>query len=99
MWPLVSNAGSYLGEGLKWGFTNIGVPLFSTWAARKLVGNSGSRGQSSTSPTRGTSNPVVDASPGTINTNDSNRSDTSANSTLLIGAVALIAVVMISKKK
>ena len=96
MWPL-STVTSYVGEGLKWGVTNIGVPLFSTWAAKELVG-SGSQKQSA-SPTRNVANPVVDASPGTINTNDSNRSATSVNSTLLIGAVALIAVVMISKKK
>lgn len=99
MWPLVSTAGSYVGEGLKWGITNIGVPLFSTWAAKELVGGSGPQQQSAAAPTRNVAHPVTDASPGTINTKDSNRSDTSVNSTLMIGAVALIAVVMISKKK
>ena len=96
MWPIVTNAASYVGEGLKWGVTNIGVPLFTTWATTEVIKATRDKPQA---PTRSTSNPVVDASPGTINTNDSNRSATNANSTLLIGAVALIAVVMVSKKK
>ena len=83
---------------LGWGVKTIGVPLFTTWATGEIMGNSKPQPSSSSAPTR-TATPVRDSAPGTINTKDGNTSATSSQNTLIIGAVALVAVVMLVKKK
>ena len=75
---------------VKWSAVNIGAPLL----VNKLVG--GSRPVASTTST---ANPVRDSSPGTVNTNGGNSNAASSQNTLISGAVALVAVRMLVKKK
>jgi hypothetical protein len=76
---------------VKWGVVNIGAPLL----VNKLVG--GSRPAAPAAAT--TANPVRDSSPGTVNTSGGNSDAASSQNTLIIGAVALVAVIMLVKKK
>jgi len=74
---------------VKWTAVNIGAPLL----VNKLVG-----GSKPTAPTTSTANAVRDSAPGTVNTNGNSDANISQN-TLIIGAVALVAVIMLVKKK
>ena len=75
---------------VKWGVVNIGAPLL----VNKLVGGSKPAASAAT-----TANPVRDSSPGTVNTNGGNSDANVSQNTLIIGAVALVAVIMLVKKK
>ena len=75
---------------VKWSAVNIGAPLL----VNKLVGGSKPAVSAAT-----TANPVRDSSPGTVNTNGGNSNAASSQNTLIIGAVALVAVIMLVKKK
>lgn len=83
---------------VKFGVTNIGAPLLTNWATNKLVGTPNLK-VSTLNPTAPAANVVRDSAPGTINTNGGNSDANISQNTLIIGAVALIAVIMLVKKK
>ena len=82
----------------KFGVTNIGAPLLTNWATNKLVGTPNLK-VSTLNPTAPAANVVRDSAPGTINTNGGNSDANISQNTLIIGAVALVAVIMLVKKK
>lgn len=94
MWgTAITNIGRTALDVGKYAFTNIGVPLFTTWAAGQIAGSSAPR------PPQTVANPVRDSSPGTVNVRDQNQDSSSINNTLIIGAAALFAVVLLTRKK
>jgi len=91
MWETAFNI---VGFGIK----NIGVPLAVSWATSEIVGGPKPQQQSSSAPTKAAV-AVRDSAPGTLNIQQSNPDASSSQNTLIIGAVALVAIAMLVKKK
>lgn len=84
-------------EGAKWTFSNVVVPLGVNVGTPLLMG--AIMGNDKPRQSQAVQNPVRDSAPGTINVVAPNQDGLSSTNTLIIGAAALVAVVVLMKKK